>query len=118
LVPPELLGSLLDRLLRRRNEQDAALRLVSQLTPREKVVLALLSDGARNQAIAESLGISPETARTHIQNLLSKLGLHSKLEAASFAIQSGILDEIRGSDPPLHGSSERAPAHGSRRSSS
>jgi two-component system nitrate/nitrite response regulator NarL len=38
--------------------------------------------------------ISPQTARTHIQNVLGKLGVHSRLEAAAFVMQNGILDEL------------------------
>ena len=49
----------------------------------------MLARGADNRAIAEALAISPDTARTHIQNLLGKLGLHSRLEAAAFAVRGG-----------------------------
>ncbi|MGH2687814.1 MAG: response regulator transcription factor, partial [Actinomycetota bacterium] len=64
------------------------------LTRREREVLALLTDGADNESIAERLFISPETARTHVQNLLGKLEVHSRLEAAAFVTQNGILDEL------------------------
>ncbi len=40
--------------------------------------------------------ISPETARTHIQNALSKLGVHSRLEAAAFVTQNGLLEDLVG----------------------
>jgi two-component system nitrate/nitrite response regulator NarL len=50
-------------------------------------VLHLLGGGANNQRIARVLSISPETARTHVQNLLGKLQLHSRLEAAAFVLQ-------------------------------
>lgn len=94
LVPPRMLGTLLSRLIRRRREQDEALRRVSRLTRREREVLALLSDGGDNDAIAQALVISPQTARTHIQNVLGKLDVHSRLEAAAFVRQNGILDEL------------------------
>ena len=45
--------------------------------------------------------ISPETARTHIQNILSKLGLHSRLEAATFVIENGLLETLRPPDGRL-----------------
>ena len=67
---------------------------MARLTRREREVLALLTEGADNEAIAESLYISPETARTHVQNLLGKLEVHSRLEAAAFVVQNGILDEL------------------------
>jgi two-component system nitrate/nitrite response regulator NarL len=60
--------------------------------------LALLAEGADNDAIAQALVISPQTARTHIQNVLSKLGVHSRLEAAAFVVQNGILDELVGTE--------------------
>lgn len=96
LIPRRLLGSLLSRLIQRRREQDEALRRAAQLTRREREVLALLAGGADNDTIAQSLVISPQTARTHIQNVLSKLGVHSRLEAAAFVVQNGILDDLAG----------------------
>ena len=59
-------------------------------------MLALLARGARTTDIAEKLVISPETARTHIQNILTKLGVHSRLEAAAFVIENGLLDHLNG----------------------
>lgn len=94
LIPKHMLGALLGRLIKRRREQDQAFRSISRLTRREKEVLALLADGSDNEAIAEALVISPQTARTHIQNILGKLGVHSRLEAAAFVVQNGILREL------------------------
>jgi two-component system nitrate/nitrite response regulator NarL len=89
-----LLTDVLPRLIRRRQTQDEALRRVWQLTAREREVLSLLVRGADKEAIARELVISPQTARTHIQNILSKLGVHSRLEAAAFVVQNGIMDEL------------------------
>jgi DNA-binding NarL/FixJ family response regulator len=94
VIPRWMLGTLLSHLVRRRRERDEALRRMSRLTRREREVLALLTDGADNEAIAEKLFISPETARTHVQNLLGKLEVHSRLEAAAFVVGNGILDEV------------------------
>ena len=94
LVPPRMLGPLLAGLLRRRKEQDRAHEAVSQLTRREREVLALVAEGADNRAIAETLVISPQTARTHIQNILNKLSVHSRLAAAAFVTQNGIMREL------------------------
>lgn len=98
LFPPRMLGPLLSRLIQRRREQDSALRKAAGLTRREREVLALLADGADNDGIAQSLVISPQTARTHIQNVLGKLGVHSRLEAAAFVVHNGILDVLVGAD--------------------
>ena len=97
LVPPRMLGPLLAGLLRRKKEQDFAHSRISNLTRREREVLALLSEGADNEGIARALVISPQTARTHIQNILSKLSVHSRLEAAAFVAQNGILAELAAS---------------------
>jgi DNA-binding NarL/FixJ family response regulator len=94
VVPPHMVGALLRRFIHRRREQDVALRRMSRLTAREREVLILLARGSGNDAIAETLVISPKTARTHIQNLISKLGVHSRLEAAMFLTRSGISDEL------------------------
>ncbi len=94
LVPPRMLGPLLSALLRRNKEQDWAYSRISHLTRREREVLALLSEGADNEGIARALVISPQTARTHIQNILSKLSVHSRLEAAAFVTQNGILPDL------------------------
>ena len=94
LVPRRMLGALLARLVRRRREQSEAMRRMSKLTRRERQILALLSGGADNHSIARELVISPETARTHIQKVLGKLGVHSRLEAAAFVTQNGVLDEL------------------------
>jgi DNA-binding NarL/FixJ family response regulator len=98
VVPPQLLGALLSRLIRRRREHDRAMRQLTRLTPREREVLALLAQGADNAAIAQPLVISSETARTHVQNVLNKLGVHSRLEAVAFVTQNGLIDELVGSD--------------------
>jgi PAS domain S-box-containing protein len=58
---------------------------VEPLTVREEEVLALLGDGHTSKQIADRLTISEATARNHIQNILGKLGVHSRLEAALWA---------------------------------
>jgi DNA-binding NarL/FixJ family response regulator len=93
-IPSGMLGGLISKLLVARREQHHALLQVSSLTRREREILALLSSGASNDAIAQRLVISPETARTHIQNLLSKLGVHSRLEAAAFVARNGIVRDL------------------------
>jgi DNA-binding CsgD family transcriptional regulator len=71
---------------------DAATEVLrlEQLTPRETQVLELLAEGGTSARIAETLEISPNTVRTHVQNILSKLAVGSRLEAAAIAARSGI----------------------------
>lgn len=73
---------------RRRSEMTPAER-AERLTGREVQILQLTADGLSLEQIAESLSISPHTIRTHLQNVLTKLGVHSKLEAITFAIRTG-----------------------------
>lgn len=72
------------------DEENARLR-ASQLTSREKEVLALLIRGAGSPEIAEALCVSVNTVRTHIQNVLTKLQVHTRLEAAAFAVRYAIV---------------------------
>lgn len=62
------------------------------LTQREIEILRLLQRGRDTIAIADALTISANTVRTHLQNLFTKLGAHSKLEAVAFAKRRGVLD--------------------------
>jgi DNA-binding NarL/FixJ family response regulator len=93
VIPPGMLGALLSRLVRNQRGEREVLQRHAQLTKREREVLSLLARGADNQEIGEHLVISPQTARTHIQNILLKLGVHSRLEAASLAIRAGLTSE-------------------------
>lgn len=96
LVPPWMLGGLLATLIRRRREQRAALQRIATLTRRESEVLALLAQGTDYKGIARELVISPETARTHIKNVLIKLDLHSRPEAAAFVRRYDLLEDLVG----------------------
>ena len=60
---------------------------VSRLSLREREVLALIGRGWSNESIGSVLYISPHTVRTHVQNILEKLELHSRLEAATLAME-------------------------------
>src|SRR5204863_2507694 len=71
----------------RRGTSDGISLLVSQLTTREREVLSLLVEGADGGAIARRLGISRNTVRTHVQSILTKLQVHSRLEAATMAVR-------------------------------
>jgi DNA-binding NarL/FixJ family response regulator len=64
----------------------------ADLTSRELEVLQLIGAGAANKAIAQRLDISERTARTHVSNILRKLGLHSRTQVALWAVRSGLAD--------------------------
>lgn len=63
---------------------------VDRLTPREREVLQALMAGGGSAAIAQALGISPHTVRTHVQNTFAKLAVSTRLEAASVARDAGL----------------------------
>jgi len=66
--------------------------LVQQLTPRELEVLRLLARGKASDELARELGIKRNTVRTHVQSIFAKLNVHSRLEAAAFAVRHGLID--------------------------
>jgi two-component system nitrate/nitrite response regulator NarL len=63
---------------------------LARLTDREREVLGLLLDGLTQKQIAEELVISPKTVGTHIQNVLIKLGVHSRAQAVALAHREGL----------------------------
>ena len=75
----------------RGSTNDGATLLADQLTQREREVLALLAQGTSSVEMARRLDISPNTLRTHVQSVLTKLQVHSRLEAASFAIRNDLV---------------------------
>lgn len=64
---------------------------LASLTPRELEVLRLLADGSSNKRIADSLYISVMTVRTHVQNILRKLEVHSKVEAVALSLRHRLI---------------------------
>jgi len=75
------------------------LRLRS-LSERERQILVLVTRGYSNRRIAEVSYLSLNTVRTHVQNVLVKLGVHSKLEAAALAVRQGLVPAGDGRDDP------------------
>jgi DNA-binding NarL/FixJ family response regulator len=90
-IPPGMLGGLLRELIRRRRDDDAVLRRYSSLSRREREVLRLIAEGATAQQMARTLYLSPHTVRTHVQNVIEKLGVHSRVEAASMVLEYDLL---------------------------
>ena len=77
---------------RRAAEPNQALRLAGHLTGRERECLLMLVEGLDTGAMVHRLGVSRTTVRTHLQSVLTKLGVHSRLEAASFAVRHRLPD--------------------------
>lgn len=62
-----------------------------EMTDRELEVLALLADGLNNREIAEQLYVSRSTVKTHVSNILTKLGVSSRTEAVAYAIENDLI---------------------------
>jgi DNA-binding NarL/FixJ family response regulator len=79
---------------RERKAKQEALQAIEKLTSREREILRALAEGLESREIAEKLSITVETERTHMVNILHKLGVHSRLQALVFAARHGLV-EIR-----------------------
>jgi len=85
LITPSSIAALINR--RRQTDSQR-----ESLTPREKEVLRLMAEGTSSRDIANKLGISYATVRTHIRSLDAKLGVHSKVQAIVKARELALID--------------------------
>jgi DNA-binding NarL/FixJ family response regulator len=69
------------------SKEEIADGVFQPLTPREKTILQHMGEGLPNKAIAKRLSISERTVTTHIANIYSKIDVHTKAEAAIYAVQ-------------------------------
>src|SRR5918992_598196 len=92
LLPLEEVVELLRFAGRRRDEEHEAQQAIAQLTPREIEVLQALAEGLDSEGIAKKLHISLRTERNHMASILSKLGVHSQLQALVFALRHGVVE--------------------------
>jgi two-component system nitrate/nitrite response regulator NarL len=84
--------ALLQRALRPQKSTEDPLWALQFLTDREWQVMRCIMEGQTTEEMAEALGVQRSTARTHVQNLLTKLGVHSRLQAAALMSAHGSLD--------------------------
>ena len=91
LLPRAVVYSIARRVAEAR-ERGATRRPADQLTPRELEVLRALAGGLSSREICERLLIAPNTLRTHVQNIMGKLHVHSKLEAVAFALRHRLVE--------------------------
>jgi RNA polymerase sigma factor (sigma-70 family) len=91
LVQTKDVIELLHTVRREREREREAQSALAQLTPREREVLQALSEGLSDKEIAQQLHISPATAHAHVVRTLSKLGVHSRLQAVVFAASHGAI---------------------------
>jgi DNA-binding NarL/FixJ family response regulator len=91
VLPSSQIGPILEQLQQARRDMSEAEQRLGELTSRELQVLQAMADGKSTPDIARELYISPLTVQTHIKNTLAKLGVHSKLEAVTFAVRQGLV---------------------------
>jgi DNA-binding NarL/FixJ family response regulator len=85
-LPAAVVGPVLRLLLEERDEQHVSRRYpLAALTPREREVLLHLAEGIGRREVAERMHLSAHTVRSHLQNLMGKLGVHTTLEAVALA---------------------------------
>jgi DNA-binding NarL/FixJ family response regulator len=92
LLPAGVLAQLIGRQQQLASRLRAERRLVEELSERELEVLRLMAKGVDNQGIADQINVKYTTVRSHVRNVLAKLGVHSKLQAVARASEFGLLD--------------------------
>jgi len=98
-VPMRLLTSVLRAMITAREAENTPVSRLRPLTAREQQILQCLVDGMTRPQIAAWLGMSPNTVRTHVHNVLHKLGAHSTLRAVAIAREAGLATTDRTSAP-------------------
>lgn len=92
VMPQQLLVNLVRNMSHRSSDLISNQKSWEHLTMREMEILNYLAQGKSGDFIALELNITSLTVRTHIRNILAKLGVHSRLEAVSFAMSNGLLE--------------------------
>jgi DNA-binding NarL/FixJ family response regulator len=90
-ISPQIASKLLQRLRSQTASEDAAETIRTELSDREIQVLKLIANGKDNAQIARELFISPKTVKNHISNILMKLQIENRIQAAVYAVRSGIV---------------------------
>jgi NarL family two-component system response regulator LiaR len=91
LISPHIAGKVLERLRGTTPSSEAAATIRAELSDREIQVLKLIANGKDNALIAGELHISPKTVKNHISNILMKLQIENRIQAAVYAVRSGIV---------------------------
>jgi DNA-binding NarL/FixJ family response regulator len=90
LISPSIAAKVLQRLRAASPDAQAAETILAELSDREVQVLRLIANGKDNSEIARELFISAKTVKNHISNILLKLSIQNRIQAAVYAVRSGI----------------------------
>ena len=88
VLSPEMTSKLVSQL--RSPVVSADDQALASLTQRERETLRHLAQGASNKVIARAMNVAESTVKVHVQNILRKLELHSRVQAAVFAVEHGL----------------------------
>jgi DNA-binding NarL/FixJ family response regulator len=91
LISPNIAAKVLQRIRATSTQPEIANQIRSELSDREIEVLKLIANGKDNAVIAAELHISPKTVKNHISNILMKLQIDNRIQAAVYAVRSGIV---------------------------
>ena len=91
LISSHIAGKVLQHVRATTPAPEAAATIRAELSDREIQVLKLISNGKDNAMIAAELHISPKTVKNHISNILMKLQIENRIQAAVYAVRSGIV---------------------------
>jgi DNA-binding NarL/FixJ family response regulator len=91
LISPQIASKVLQRLRDQSPDSEAAQTVRTELSDRELEVLRLIAIGKDNAEIAQDLFISPKTVKNHISNILMKLQIENRIQAAVYAVRSGLV---------------------------
>jgi two-component system nitrate/nitrite response regulator NarL len=90
VVSPQMTGKLVSGLQQAARGGPAETPEKERISPREREILALIASGASNKEMARTLGLAESTVKIHVQNILRKLGLASRVQAAVYAVEHGL----------------------------
>jgi DNA-binding NarL/FixJ family response regulator len=93
LLAPQITRRLLDRFIQRPLPSSSTPPELAELTERELEVLRLIADGLSNAEIAAALFLSGATIKSHVNHLLTKLGLRDRVQAVALAYRTGLMDD-------------------------
>ncbi|MDZ4141981.1 MAG: response regulator transcription factor [Methylotenera sp.] len=92
VISSQMAGKLADAMRNPQNSLAKAESSLGKLTPREREIIVMLASGASNKEVARTLDLAESTVKIHVQGILRKLNLSSRVQAAVYAVEHGLID--------------------------